>query len=183
MTSQGYEILARMQSGKPGPSGGHQGGNDGGGRIGQDNVSLSDIAIGVIIGRTSEFFDFFVYAIASVLVFPKLVFTWLSPLDGTLASFAVFSLAFLARPVGSIWFSTLDRAFGRGFKLTVALVLLGGSTAAMAFLPGYTTIGLGSVRCLRCSGWARALPRGGPGMDCRLCSRSMRPKAGAAGTR
>lgn len=161
MTSQGYEILARMQSGKPGPSGGHQGGNDGGGRIGQDNVSLSDIAIGVIIGRTSEFFDFFVYAIASVLVFPKLVFTWLSPLDGTLASFAVFSLAFLARPVGSIWFSTLDRAFGRGFKLTVALVLLGGSTAAMAFLPGYTTIGPGSVALLALFRLGQGFAQGG----------------------
>ena len=114
MTSQGYEVLARMQTGKPGPSGGS--GNGNGASLGHDDVSLSDIAIGVVIGRTSEFFDFFVYAIASVLVFPKLVFTWLPPLEGTLASFAVFSLAFLARPVGSICFSTLDRTFGRGVQ-------------------------------------------------------------------
>src|SRR3546814_4590927 len=76
------------------------------------------------------FFDFFVYAIASVLVFPKLVFPHLDPLSGTLWSFAIFALAFVARPVGTIIFTAIDRAYGRGAKLTIALFLLGGSTAA-----------------------------------------------------
>src|SRR3546814_17380714 len=92
-------------------------------------ISPAEIAIGVIIGRTSEFFDFFVYAIASVLVFPKLVFPHLDPLDGTLWSFAIFALAFAARPVGTLIFTAIDRAYGRGAKLTIALFLLGGSTA------------------------------------------------------
>ncbi len=61
------------------------------------SVGPGEIAIGVVIGRTSEFFDFFVYAIASVLVFPKLVFPYLDPLEGTLWSFAIFALAFVAR--------------------------------------------------------------------------------------
>lgn len=104
-------------------------------------VNPGEIAIGVIIGRTSEFFDFFVYAIASVLVFPKLIFPALSPLDGTLWSFVIFSLAFVARPVGTFVFTAIDRAYGRGAKLTSALFLLGGSTAAIAFLPGYESIG------------------------------------------
>ena len=47
-------------------------------------IAPSEIAIGVIIGRTSEFFDFFVYAIASVLVFPKVFFPFVDPLTGTL---------------------------------------------------------------------------------------------------
>lgn len=111
-------------------------------------IAPGEIAIGVIIGRTSEFFDFFVYAIASVLVFPQLVFPWTDALTGTLYSFAVFALAFLARPVGTLFFSTLDRAYGRGAKLTVALFLLGGSTAAIAFLPGYATLGMGSALLL-----------------------------------
>jgi MFS family permease len=111
-------------------------------------VAPGEIAIGVIIGRTSEFFDFFVYAIASVLVFPKLVFPFLDPLAGTLASFAVFALAFLARPVGTAIFTAIDRAYGRGAKLTVALFLLGGSTAAIAFLPGHAAIGAGSALLL-----------------------------------
>src|ERR1700756_5735087 len=80
-----------------------------------------EIAIGVVIGRTSEFFDFFVYAIASVVVFPKLVFPYVDALTGTLYSFAIFALAFVARPVGSTIFMAVERAYGRGLKLTIAL--------------------------------------------------------------
>src|SRR3546814_16896337 len=85
-------------------------------------ISPAEIAIGVIIGRTSEFFDFFVYAIASVLVFPKLVFPHLDPLTGTLWSFAIFALAFGARPLGTIIFTPIARAYGRGPKLTIPLL-------------------------------------------------------------
>ena len=106
-----------------------------------DEVDPGEIAVGVIIGRTSEFFDFFVYAIASVLVFPKHMFPYLDPVTGTLVSFAVFALAFIARPIGSIIFMAADRAHGRGVKLTVALFLLGSCTVAVAFLPGYADIG------------------------------------------
>ncbi len=108
-------------------------------------VRPSEIAIGVVIGRTSEFFDFFVYAIASVLVFPALVFPYVDLLTGTFYSFAIFALAFIARPIGSLIFLGIDAALGRGTKLTIALFLLGGSTAAVAFLPGYETIGAWSA--------------------------------------
>ena len=108
-------------------------------------VAPSEIAIGVVIGRTSEFFDFFVYAIASVLVFPALVFPFVDRLTGTLYSFAIFALAFLARPIGSLIFLGVDASLGRGTKLTIALFLLGGSTAAVAFLPGYKTVGMWSI--------------------------------------
>ena len=111
-------------------------------------VAPGEIAIGVIIGRTSEFFDFFVYAIASCIVFPAHVFPYLSPLSGTLWSFAIFALAFVTRPIGSFLFMAIDRAYGRGVKLTIALFLLGGSTAFIAFLPGYETIGIWSAALL-----------------------------------
>ncbi len=111
-------------------------------------IAPSEIAIGVIIGRTSEFFDFFVYAIASVLVFPSLFFPFTDPLNGTLWSFAIFALAFLARPVGTMIFTAINRAYGRGAKLTIALFLLGGSTASIAFLPGYETLGMNAVLLL-----------------------------------
>lgn len=112
-------------------------------------VSAGNIAIGVIIGRMSEFFDFFVYGLASVLVFPRLIFPFITnPVSATLASFALFPLAFLARPVGSFVFMWIDRNYGRGTKLTIALFILGGSTASIAFLPGYETIGLWSVALL-----------------------------------
>jgi len=109
------------------------------------SVEPGEIAIGVIIGRASEFFDFFVYAIASVVVFPKLVFPQFDPLTGTLYSFAIFALAFIARPVGTVLFTAIDRQYGRGLKLTVALLLLGISTVAIAFLPGHAQIGVASA--------------------------------------
>jgi MFS family permease len=121
------------------------------------DVNPGEIAIGVIIGRTSEFFDFFVYAIASVLVFPKLVFPDLDPLTGTIYSFAIFALAFVARPVGTVIFTAIDRVFGRSAKLTVALFVLGSSTVAIAFLPGHADVGTASV-------WLLALFRIGQGL-------------------
>ena len=107
-------------------------------------VAPQDIAVGVIIGRTSEFFAFFVYAIASVLVFPQLVFPFLDRLHGTLLSFAIFALGFVARPIGTLVFMSIDRLYGRGTKLTLALFLLGVSTVAIAFLPGHATLGAAS---------------------------------------
>ncbi|MCJ2110491.1 MFS transporter [Methylobacterium sp. E-025] len=109
--------------------------------IREHRIRPGEIAVGVIIGRSSEFFDFFVYAIASVLVFPSLIFSSADALTGTLASFAIFSLAFVARPFGALTFMAIDRRHGRGVKLTAALFLLGGSTAAMAFLPGHDQVG------------------------------------------
>ncbi|SFP49601.1 MFS transporter [Sphingomonas rubra] len=112
---------------------------------GPHEVKPAEIAIGVIIGRTSEFFDFFVYAIASVVVFPALMFPFVDRITGTLYSFALFPLAFMARPIGTQIFMKIDRRYGRGTKLTLALFLLGTSTVMVAFLPGYGTLGLGSA--------------------------------------
>jgi MFS family permease len=124
-------------------------------------MNPGEIAIGVIIGRTSEFFDFFVYAIASVLVFPRLVFPYVDPLTGTLYSFAIFALAFVARPVGTVIFMAIDRAYGRGVKLTLALFLLGSSTVAIAFLPGYEQIGHASALLLALFRVGQGLALGG----------------------
>src|SRR2546423_13527405 len=96
------------------------------------DVKPGEIAIGVVIGRTSEFFDFFVYAIASVIVFPKLVFPTHDPLAGTLYSFAIFALAFIARPFGTVLFMAVDRAPGRGAQLPIAPFPLRPPALAMA---------------------------------------------------
>lgn len=126
-----------------------------------ESIAPGEIAIGVIIGRTSEFFDFFVFAIASVLVFPQLVFPFVDRLTGTIWSFGIFALAFLARPVGSLVFMAVDRNYGRAAKLTAALFLLGGSTAAMAFLPGYETLGIGAAILLAVLRLGQGLALGG----------------------
>jgi MFS family permease len=104
-------------------------------------VKPGEIAVGVVIGRASEYFDFFVYGIASALVFPQVFFPFLGKLEGTLWSFAVFSLAFISRPLGTMLFMWIQRRWDRSTKLTVALFLLGTCTAGIAFLPGYGKIG------------------------------------------
>jgi len=124
-------------------------------------VRPSDIAVGVIIGRASEFFDFFVYAIASVIVFPAVIFPYVDALTGTLYSFAVFALAFIARPFGALLFIWLDRKHGRGVKLTIAMFLLGGSTAAMAFLPAYAQAGGVAVALLALFRLGQGFAQGG----------------------
>jgi MFS family permease len=109
------------------------------------HISPGDIAVGVVIGRASEYFDFFVYAIASVLVFPAVFFPFADRLEGTLYSFAVFSIAYLARPVGTLVFMAIQRHFSREIKLTIALVLLGGATATISALPTYSRWGEWSI--------------------------------------
>src|SRR6201996_9471375 len=104
-------------------------------------VAPGEIAIGVIIGRTSEQFDFFVFGISCVLVFPAVLFPFASHLDGILYAFTVFSLAFIARPFGTALFMGFQRRWSRGTKLTISLFLLGSATAGIAFLPEYRQIG------------------------------------------
>jgi MFS family permease len=104
-------------------------------------IAPGDIAVGVVIGRASEYFDFFVYAIASALVFPAVFFPFADRLEGTLYSFAIFALAYIARPVGTVFFMAIQRHFSREIKLTVALFLLGSATVAVSALPTYSRWG------------------------------------------
>lgn len=113
-----------------------------------EDVTPSEIAVGVIIGRSSEYFDFFVFGIACVLVFPSFLFPFLSRLDGTLMAFALLAVAFVVRPVGTAISMAIQRRWGRGTKLTIALFLLGVCTVGMAFLPGYKDAGLTAVVAL-----------------------------------
>lgn len=115
---------------------------------GKHAVDPSDIAVGVIVGRISEFFDFFVYALAAVLVFPKLVFSFTEPYQAMVYSFCFFALAFVARPIGTLLFSEVDRRYGRSIKMTIALLLLGTSTVALTLLPSYAEAGVWSIAVL-----------------------------------
>ena len=113
-----------------------------------EDVTPSEIAVGVVIGRSSEYFDFFVFGIACVLVFPTLLFPFLSRLDGTLLSFALLAVAFVARPVGTAISMAIQRHWGRGTKLTISLFLLGTCTVGMAFLPSYKDVGGAAILAL-----------------------------------
>ncbi|SHM60329.1 MFS transporter [Rhizobacter sp. OV335] len=124
-------------------------------------VAPGEIAIGVIIGRSSEYFDFFVFGIAAVLVFPSVFFPFEKGLEGTLWAFTIFSFAFIARPIGSIIFMAIQKRYGREAKLTIALFLLGSSTAGMAFVPGYQSIGFTSIVLLSIFRVGQGLALGG----------------------
>ncbi|MBY4896145.1 MFS transporter [Cupriavidus sp. AU9028] len=114
----------------------------------RSEVAPGEIATGVVIGRASEYFDFFVFGIACVLVFPGVFFPFVGRLEGTLYAFSIFTLAFIARPFGTALFMAIQRRFGRGIKLTVALLLMGTSTVGIAFVPGYADLGMTAILML-----------------------------------
>jgi len=111
-------------------------------------VAPGEIAVGVVVGRASEYFDFFVFGIACVLVFPKVFFPFEAPLEGTLWAFVIFSFAFIMRPIGTALSMAIQRRWGRATKLTVALFVLGTATVGMAFLPSYESIGVHAITLL-----------------------------------
>jgi metabolite-proton symporter len=95
-----------------------------------------------LIGTTIEFFDFYIYATAAVLVFPRLFFPASDPASATLASLATFAIAFFARPFGSALFGHFGDRVGRKATLVAALLTMGLSTVAIGVLPTYKTIGV-----------------------------------------
>ena len=124
-------------------------------------IHPGEIAVGVVIGRASEYFDFFVYAIASVLVFPSLFFPFDDRLTATLYSFVIFSFAFIARPFGTVFFMWIQRRFSREGKLTGALFLLGISTVGIAFLPSFADAGTTAIVLLALFRIGQGLAQGG----------------------
>jgi metabolite-proton symporter len=95
-----------------------------------------------LIGTTIEFYDFYIYATAAVLVFPRLFFPKGDPATATLQSLATFALAFLARPVGSAIFGHFGDRIGRKTTLVTALLTMGVSTVLIGLLPTYASIGV-----------------------------------------
>jgi len=94
-----------------------------------------------LIGTTIEFFDFYIYATAAVLVFPKLFFPAGDAAAATLQSLATFAIAFFARPVGSAIFGHFGDRIGRKATLVAALLTMGVSTVVIGLLPTYASIG------------------------------------------
>jgi metabolite-proton symporter len=104
--------------------------------------STGRVLFASLIGTTIEFFDFYIYATAAVLVFPKLFFPAGDAATATLQSFATFALAFVARPIGSALFGHFGDRIGRKATLVAALLTMGVSTVVIGMLPTYDHIGL-----------------------------------------
>lgn len=94
-----------------------------------------------LVGTTIEFYDFYIYATAAALVVGPLFFPAQSPAARTLLAFMTFGLAFVARPVGAVAFGHFGDRVGRKATLVASLMLMGGSTFLIAFLPTYAIAG------------------------------------------
>lgn len=104
--------------------------------------SATRILIASLAGTTIEFFDFYIFATAAVLVFPKLFFPSSDANSAILESLATFALAFLARPVGAALFGHFGDRLGRKTTLIAALLTMGISTVLIGLLPTHASIGV-----------------------------------------
>ena len=103
--------------------------------------SRGRIIIASLIGTSIEFYDFYAYATAAVLVFPALFFANSDPTISLLQSFAVFGVAFIARPIGSIVFGHFGDRIGRKKTLVASLLTMGIATVVIGLIPAGTTPG------------------------------------------
>ena len=94
-----------------------------------------------LVGTAVEFYDFYIYATAASLVFGKLFFPSASASAQLMSAYATFALAFFARPLGAAVFGHFGDRLGRKSTLVASLILMGGSTLAIAFLPTYAQAG------------------------------------------
>lgn len=94
-----------------------------------------------LAGTAVEFYDFYIYATAAALVFGPLFFPASSPSAQLLAAYASFGVAFIARPLGAAAFGHFGDRVGRKSTLVASLLIMGGSTVAIAFLPTYAAVG------------------------------------------
>ena len=119
------------------------------------------VLLASLVGTTIEFFDFYIYGTAAVLVFPALFFPASDPATGRLASLATFGIAFVARPIGSALFGHFGDRVGREATLVAALVTMGLSTVATGALPTYESIGLAAPILLALCRFGQGLGLGG----------------------
>lgn len=123
--------------------------------------STGRVLFASLIGTTIEFFDFYIYATAAVLVFPILFFPNTDPTTALLQSLATFAVAFFARPLGSAVFGHFGDRIGRKATLVAALLTMGLSTVAIGFLPTYAQIGVLAPALLALCRFGQGLGLGG----------------------
>lgn len=115
-----------------------------------------------LVGTTIEFFDFYIYATAAVLIFPHLFFpASTDPTTATIQSLATFALAFIARPIGAALFGHLGDRIGRKATLVAALLTMGISTVCIGLLPTYAQIGIAAPLLLALCRLGQGLGLGG----------------------
>ena len=105
-------------------------------------TSIVQVATASLIGTSIEWYDFFIFGTAAALAFPKLFFPTLSPISGQLASYLVFWVGFLGRPLGGIIFGHYGDRIGRKRMLVLTILLMGTGTFLIGVLPTYGMVGI-----------------------------------------
>lgn len=123
--------------------------------------SRNKVVVASLIGTAIEFFDFYIYATAAVIVFPHIFFPQGDPTAATLQSLATFAIAFVARPIGSALFGHFGDRIGRKVTLVASLLTMGISTVAIGLLPTYETIGILAPMLLALARFGQGLGLGG----------------------
>ncbi|WP_413739807.1 MFS transporter [Sodalis sp. RH14] len=123
--------------------------------------SRGKVIVASLIGTAIEFFDFYIYATAAVIVFPHIFFPQSDATAATLQSLATFALAFVARPIGSALFGHFGDRVGRKVTLVASLLTMGISTVLIGLLPGYQTIGIAAPILLAVARFGQGLGLGG----------------------
>ncbi|OXM72752.1 MULTISPECIES: MFS transporter [Amycolatopsis] len=140
-------------------------------------VPMRKVAVASCVGTTIEYYDFFIYGTAAALVFPKVFFPALGATAGTVASFATFAVAFIARPVGAILFGHYGDRIGRKRTLISTLLLMGIATVLIGLLPGAATIGVAAPIILVVLRFAQGLAVGGEWAGATLLTAEYAPPA------
>ena len=124
-------------------------------------ASAGRVLFASLIGTTIEFFDFYIYAAAAVLVFPSVFFPGEDPTVAQLSSFATFAIAFFARPIGGVLFGHFGDRIGRKATLVAALLTMGLSTVAIGLLPSHAMVGVLAPLLLALCRFGQGLGLGG----------------------
>jgi MFS family permease len=119
------------------------------------------VALASLVGTTIEWYDFFIYALAAVIVFRSQFFPGASPLAGTLATLGTFAVGFVARPLGGVVFGHVGDKIGRKMTLVTTLVTMGVATFLIGLLPTYEQIGVAAPILLVVLRIAQGLAVGG----------------------
>src|SRR5699024_11178605 len=142
--AEGLTMMSDPYATNPHGAGGNPTGSSGGNSARADGASTNPakVAFASFIGTTVEWYDYFLFGTAAVLVLNEQFFPSLDPLAGQLASLSTFAVAFVARPLGGLIFGHFGDKLSRKSMLVLSLLMMGVATFAIGLLPGYDTIGV-----------------------------------------
>jgi len=139
-------------------------------------VSRTWVGTAALIGTTIEFYDFYIFGIASALVFNKIFFPTLDPVAGTIAAFAAFGVGFVSRPLGAMLFGHFGDRIGRKATLIASLLTMGIATVVIGLLPTYADIGIWAAVLLSLLRFVQGIGLGGEWGGAALLATEYAPK-------